>query len=658
MMVSTTTSARRGVTPAVRALARTEVVWSPAGQDGGRAAGVPGADSTTPIPRSGLATGATPATTTGTTPRRPARCPRRPAPRCSARAVTAPRNPPAGHGPGRAVAQPQGATPSRAATITVSRNLVSVGRSRVLAGAHPRRPRRMTSAPNRARPPLTSAVRARRPGPDQDADEDTGRGGRRRVTGRIQRPRLRRDKSDFDNDPWPSYDEDDSAVPDEKYWSDIYSDRPLSTTARPAHAAADADQGWGEPAAEAAPPQADPDAHQGRGRRRRRQDDALEAGTEPRPAAPPAPGPGPSAGGGQARGAASVAAGRGPADQRILLPARAGRPPTAGPIGARGPRATRTSRRPAAGRTRPGPTPSPCGRTRVGYGPDPLSGPSPLSRPASSQWPGGTRQRRRCTKRRPAGRPRWARQRLSQRSGRRLPRWPGAPAATPVARATASHRPDAVTPTPTTATATAPGQRTVTATARARTPTGTATGPVPAAATPTAAEVTRRPAAAAAARRGQVRAARLGLPHRARATRRPTAIRPPAVTPRPTAARPRRADGPVAGHHAGPGPRCRAQARVPGRVPHRAQHPIPVAGQLARTALPARSLPAAPTLPAARTGPAARTDGPATAPTRATPTRGRRPAGPGIRPGRPTRGAATPDDTGPPGPTAGAGWPG
>ena len=163
MMVSTTTSARRGVTPAVRARARTEVVWSPAGQDGGRAAGVPRADSTTPTPRSGLATDATPETTTGTTPRRPARCPRRLAPRCSARAVTAPRSPPASHGPGRAVAQPQGATPSRAAMITVSRNLVSVGRSRFLAGAHTRRPRRMTSAPNRARPPLTSAVQGRRP---------------------------------------------------------------------------------------------------------------------------------------------------------------------------------------------------------------------------------------------------------------------------------------------------------------------------------------------------------------------------------------------------------------------------------------------------------------------------------------------------------------
>ena len=114
------------------------------------------------------------------------------------------------------------------------------------------------------------------------------------VTGRIQRPRLRRDKSDFDEDPWPSYDEDDGAIPDDKYWADIYSDRPLSTTARPAHHAADAEAAWGGPDADPAPPPPAPDAaagQHGRGRRaRRHQDDAPDAGTEPRPVAPPAPG--------------------------------------------------------------------------------------------------------------------------------------------------------------------------------------------------------------------------------------------------------------------------------------------------------------------------------------------------------------------------------
>ena len=219
-------------------------------------------------------------------------------------------------------------------------------------------------------------------GPDRDADEDTGRGGRRRVTGRIQRPRLRRDKSDFDNDPWPSYDEDDSAVPDEKYWSDIYSDRPLSTTARPAHAAADADQGWGEPAADAAPPQADPDAHQGRGRRRRRQDDALEAGTEPRPAAPP--GPGPSAGGGRH----GVPRPSRPAEDPLTSESfsRHAREATDS-RSYRGSRAAGDPNRPPS-RGRPDPSGADTQSMRPdprGYGPDPLSGPSPLSpRPPAS----------------------------------------------------------------------------------------------------------------------------------------------------------------------------------------------------------------------------------------------------------------------------------
>lgn len=136
-------------------------------------------------------------------------------------------------------------------------------------------------------------------GPDDDSPT-----GRRRI-GRIQKPRLRRAKPDYDNDPWPASDEEDG-IPDDKYWEDLYSDKPLSTTARTAQAAGDADQSWppsdpeqgssplpGTPDPVPAPVQGDGPLL-GRGRRaRRRQDDALDGGTEPRPVQRPDPGAGP-----------------------------------------------------------------------------------------------------------------------------------------------------------------------------------------------------------------------------------------------------------------------------------------------------------------------------------------------------------------------------
>ncbi len=224
-------------------------------------------------------------------------------------------------------------------------------------------------------------------GPDDDDEPGRG-GGRRRLSGRIQRPRLRRDKSDFDEDPWPSYDEDDGAIPDEKYWADMYSDRPLSTTARTAHAASEVDQGWGAPDADPAAAQAEPDAApQGRGRRgRRRAEDTVEPGPEPRPQAQPDPGPGASGG-----------------RHGVPRPSRSAEDPLTSESFSRhareandsrsyrGSRSADQNRPPAPGRPdsasadtqsmRPG---------SRGYGADPLTGPGPLApQPPAGNYPGG-----------------------------------------------------------------------------------------------------------------------------------------------------------------------------------------------------------------------------------------------------------------------------
>jgi hypothetical protein len=233
----------------------------------------------------------------------------------------------------------------------------------------------------------------RRDGHPDDADAADGddeRGGRRRmsgVTSRIQRPRLRRDKSDFDNDPWPSYDEDDSAVPDEKYWSDIYSDRPLSTTARTAHHASDAEAAWGGPDPE--PPGPDAAAQSGRGRRgRRHHEEAPEPGTEPRPVVQPDAGP--AAGGGRH----GVPRPSRPAEDPLTSEsfsrhAREGTDSRSyqGPRAPGGPNRPPSHGRPdqAGADTTQSMRPDP-----RGYGSDPLTGPNPVSsRPPAGGYPGG-----------------------------------------------------------------------------------------------------------------------------------------------------------------------------------------------------------------------------------------------------------------------------
>ena len=77
----------------------------------------------------------------------------------------------------------------------------------------------------------------------QDTGEQHSHGGRRRIT-KVQKPQLRlgRSRQDYDNDPWPSADEVDG-VPDDQYWSDLSSDKPLATTARAAQNAGD-DEPW------------------------------------------------------------------------------------------------------------------------------------------------------------------------------------------------------------------------------------------------------------------------------------------------------------------------------------------------------------------------------------------------------------------------------
>ncbi len=226
---------------------------------------------------------------------------------------------------------------------------------------------------------------------DEDERDDQPGGGRRRL-GRIQKPRLRRDKNEFDEDPWPGYDEDDNAIPDDKYWQDMYSDRPLSTTARTAHSASDPDRDWGAPPADADPSPAGSDpAVQGRGRRaRRRQEDAmgpgnpLDSGTEPRPAAPPDPGPGPGRRGlGRSRSAEEDPLtsesfsrhARGGTDSRSYQPPRdPNRPPSHG------------RRDPATADTQ---SIQRDPRDPRGYGADPLTGPSPLSAPGPRGGRGG-----------------------------------------------------------------------------------------------------------------------------------------------------------------------------------------------------------------------------------------------------------------------------
>ena len=77
----------------------------------------------------------------------------------------------------------------------------------------------------------------------QGTGEQHSHGGRRRIT-KVQKPQLRlgRSRQDYDNDPWPSADEVDG-VPDDQYWSDLSSDKPLATTARAAQNAGD-DEPW------------------------------------------------------------------------------------------------------------------------------------------------------------------------------------------------------------------------------------------------------------------------------------------------------------------------------------------------------------------------------------------------------------------------------
>ena len=144
---------------------------------------------------------------------------------------------------------------------------------------------------------LTDSSFSSRPGAGSRAAEGDDRAGRRRMA-KIQRPNLRvsRSRPDYDNDPWPSADEVDG-ISDDQFWSELSSDKPLATTARAAHGAADTDRSWtpgdgsGEPGFAAAPVQAD-SRPAGRGRRARRRG-AEDNGPEPRPLPP--------TGGGQGR---------------------------------------------------------------------------------------------------------------------------------------------------------------------------------------------------------------------------------------------------------------------------------------------------------------------------------------------------------------------
>ena len=164
----------------------------------------------------------------------------------------------------------------------------------------------------------------------QDTGERHTHGGRRRIA-KIQKPQLRlsRSRPDYDNDPWPSADEVDG-VPDDQYWSDLSSDKPLATTARAAQNASD-DESWpppagrpaagaGGPAAFPAPVEADaPTRGHGRpgprtGRRRAGQHRATSAAAARRHVRAATQG---TAGARPARG------GGGPADQRVVLPLRA-----------------------------------------------------------------------------------------------------------------------------------------------------------------------------------------------------------------------------------------------------------------------------------------------------------------------------------------------
>ncbi|HEY0716757.1 MAG TPA: hypothetical protein VGD68_04005 [Streptosporangiaceae bacterium] len=214
----------------------------------------------------------------------------------------------------------------------------------------------------------------------READQAGPREGGRRRAGRIQKPRLRRDKNDFDDSPWPGYDEEAGAIPDEKYWEGIYSDRPLSTTARTAHPASDAGPGWGELPAQPGPvPAEQDDLPPGRGRRaRRRQEDPLGAtgpldpGTEPRPVAPPDFGPGP-----RGRGRASRSAEEDPLTSESF--SRHAREATDS-RSYRGPRDP--NRPPAYGPDSASADTQAIRRDGHGYGPDPLSGPGPRSGPS------------------------------------------------------------------------------------------------------------------------------------------------------------------------------------------------------------------------------------------------------------------------------------
>ena len=100
---------------------------------------------------------------------------------------------------------------------------------------------------------------------------------------------MSRSRPNYDNDPWPSADEEDG-ISDDQYWSDLSSDKPLATTARAAQGAADTDQSWasgdgsGEPGFASAPVPADSHTAGGdRGARRRK---AEDDGPEPRPLSP------------------------------------------------------------------------------------------------------------------------------------------------------------------------------------------------------------------------------------------------------------------------------------------------------------------------------------------------------------------------------------
>src|SRR5579875_3428312 len=179
-------------------------------------------------------------------------------------------------------------------------------RSAGRAGSRAGRDQLDTDPALRADSPFPPAADPRPGSGGDDGDRDESRGTRRRV-GKIQRPhiRLRREKPDYDNDPWPGAEEEGDGVSDEQFWADMSTDKPLATTARTAQAGAGTD--WpGQADAPGQGPAGDDPGNPAtaefadrpapaRGRRGRRRDAAESSGTEPNPyqgtdSAPPAGG--------------------------------------------------------------------------------------------------------------------------------------------------------------------------------------------------------------------------------------------------------------------------------------------------------------------------------------------------------------------------------